>query len=64
MIFCLRGEVHLSGLWQQHFLVVYVGGASVSGYVGYGYQDGISQMWASLFVVTGSVVFILLFALN
>ena len=60
--FLLAGRGAPFWLMATAFLGGYVGGASVSGYVGYGYQDGISQMWASLFVVTGSVVFILLFA--
>lgn len=60
--FLLAGRGAPFWLMATAFLGGYVGGASVSGYVGYGYQDGISQMWASLFVVTGSVIFIILFA--
>ncbi len=60
--FLLAGRQAPFWLLATAYLGGYVGGASVSGYVGNGYTSGISEMWASLFVVTGSVVFILLFA--
>lgn len=60
--FLLAGRQAPFWLLATAYLGGYVGGASVSGYVGNGYNSGISEMWASLFVVTGSVVFILLFA--
>lgn len=49
-------------LMAAAYLGGYVGGASVSGYVGYGFNGGISQMWTSMFVVGGITIFIMLFA--
>lgn len=60
--FLLAGRNAPFWLLATAYLGGYVGGASVSGYVGNGYNGGIAEMWASLFVVTGSVLFILLFA--
>ena len=60
--FLLAGRKAPFWLLATAYLGGYVGGASVSGYVGNGYNSGISEMWASLFVVTGSVIFILLFS--
>ena len=60
--FLLAGRKAPFWLLATAYLGGYVGGASVSGYVGNGYSGGIAEMWASLFVVTGSVIFILLFA--
>lgn len=60
--FLLAGRKAPFWLLATAYLGGYVGGASVSGYVGNGYNSGISEMWASLFVVTGCVIFILLFA--
>lgn len=60
--FLLAGRNAPFWLLATAYLGGYVGGASVSGYVGNGYSGGIAQMWASLFVVTGSVIFILLFS--
>lgn len=60
--FLLAGRSAPFWLLATAYLGGYVGGASVSGYVGNGYNSGISEMWASLFVVTGSVIFILLFS--
>ena len=60
--FLLAGRQAPFWLLATAYLGGYVGGASVSGYVGNGYNLGISEMWASLFVVTGSVIFIILFA--
>lgn len=60
--FLLAGRKAPFWLLATAYLGGYVGGASVSGYVGLGYDGGISQMWASLFVVTGSVIFIILFS--
>ena len=60
--FLLAGRNAPFWLLATAYLGGYVGGASVSGYVGNGYNSGISEMWASLFVVTGCVIFILLFS--
>lgn len=60
--FLLAGRNAPFWLLATAYLGGYVGGASVSGYVGLGFGSGISAMWASIFVVTGSVVFILLFS--
>lgn len=60
--FLLAGRGAPFWLLATAYLGGYVGGASVSGYVGYGFNGGISQMWASLFVVTGCVAFTLLFS--
>lgn len=60
--FLLAGRKAPFWLLATAYLGGYVGGASVSGYVGYGYQSGISQMWASLWVVTGCAVFTVLFS--
>jgi SSS family solute:Na+ symporter len=60
--FLLAGRKAPFWLLASAYLGGYVGGASVSGYVNLGYNSGISGMWTSLFVVTGSVVFIVVFA--
>jgi SSS family solute:Na+ symporter len=60
--FLLAGRSAPFWLMAAAYLGGYVGGASVSGYVGYGFNGGISQMWTSMFVVTGITVFIILFA--
>lgn len=60
--FLLAGRGAPFWLMATAYLGGYVGGASVSGYVGNGFNGGIAEMWASLFVVTGCVIFILLFA--
>ena len=60
--FLLAGRKAPFWLMAAAYLGGYVGGASVSGYVGYGYNGGISQMWASMFVVAGITVFIILFS--
>lgn len=60
--FLLAGRNAPFWLLATAYLGGYVGGASVSGYVGNGFNSGISEMWASLFVVSGSVLFILLFS--
>ena len=60
--FLLAGRKAPFWLLATAYLGGYVGGASVSGYVGNGFNSGISEMWASLFVVTGSVIFIILFS--
>lgn len=60
--FLLAGRKAPFWLLATAYLGGYVGGASVSGYVGNGYASGISQMWASLFVVTGCVIFTVLFS--
>ena len=39
-----------------------VGGASVSGYTGLGFSDGISAIWAALFTCLGLTGFIIIFA--
>ncbi|MDR0424374.1 MAG: sodium:solute symporter family protein [Clostridiales Family XIII bacterium] len=60
--FLLAGRGAPFWLMASAYLGGYVGGASVSGYVSLGYGNGISGMWTSLFVVSGCVGFILLFA--
>jgi SSS family solute:Na+ symporter len=60
--FLLAGRKAPFWLLATAYLGGYVGGASVSGYVGYGYGAGISQMWASLFVVSGCALFTVLFS--
>ncbi len=60
--FLLAGRGAPFWLLATAYLGGYVGGASVSGYVGYGMASGISQMWASLFVVTGCALFTVLFS--
>lgn len=60
--FLLAGRGAPFWLLATAYLGGYVGGASVSGYVGYGMDSGISQMWASLFVVTGCALFTILFS--
>ena len=60
--FLLAGRGAPFWLLATAYLGGYVGGASVSGYVGNGMASGISQMWASLFVVTGCALFTVLFA--
>ena len=61
--FLLAGRSAPFWLLATAYLGGYVGGASVSGYVGNGFNSGISEMWASLFFVSGSVLFILLLSL-
>ena len=60
--FLLAGRKAPFWLLAAAYLGGYVGGASVSGYVGIGYGVGISGMWASLFVVSGCALFIVLFS--
>lgn len=60
--FLLAGRSAPFWLMAAAYLGGYVGGASVSGYVGYGFNGGISQMWTSMFVVGGITIFIMLFA--
>ena len=60
--FLLAGRSAPFWLMAAAYLGGYVGGASVSGYVGYGYNGGISQMWTSMFVVVGITIFIIVFA--
>ncbi len=60
--FLLAGRKAPFWLLATAYLGGYVGGASVSGYVNLGYNSGISGMWTSLFVVSGSVAFIVIFA--
>jgi SSS family solute:Na+ symporter len=60
--FLLAGRGAPFWLMASAYLGGYVGGASVSGYVSLGYSGGISGMWTSLFVVSGCVAFILIFA--
>lgn len=60
--FLLAGRKAPFWLMASAYLGGYVGGASVSGYVGIGYATGISGMWASLFVVTGCAIFTIIFA--
>lgn len=60
--FLLAGRGAPFWLLATAYLGGYVGGASVSGYVGNGMGSGISQMWASLFVVSGCALFTVLFA--
>ncbi|MBQ9015461.1 MAG: sodium:solute symporter family protein [Firmicutes bacterium] len=60
--FLLAGRGAPFWLLATAYLGGYVGGASVSGYVGNGMASGISQMWASLFVVSGCALFTILFS--
>ena len=60
--FMLAGRKAPFWLLAAAYLGGFVGGSSVAGYVSLGYTNGISGMWASLFVVTGCVVFIIVFA--
>ncbi len=60
--FLLAGRNAPFWLMAAAYLGGYVGGASVSGYVAYGFKGGISQMWTAMFVVAGITVFIILFA--
>lgn len=59
--FLLAGRKAPFWLLATAYLGGYVGGASVSGYVNLGFNNGISSMWASLFVVTGCAAFIIIF---
>lgn len=59
--FLLAGRGAPFWLLATAYLGGYVGGASVSGYVGNAYGSGISQLWASLWVVVGVFFFIILF---
>lgn len=60
--FMLAGRKAPFWLLASAYLGGFVGGSSVAGYVSLGYTNGISGMWASLFVVTGCTVFIVVFA--
>jgi Na+/proline symporter len=60
--FLLAGRSAPFWLMAAAYLGGYVGGASVSGYVGYGFNGGIATMWTSMFVVSGITVFIIVFA--
>lgn len=60
--FMLAGRKAPFWLLAAAYLGGFVGGSSVAGYVSLGYTNGISGMWTSLFVVTGCVVFIVVFA--
>jgi len=60
--FLLAGRKAPFWLLASAYLGGYVGGASVSGYVSLGYTNGLSGMWTSLFVVSGCVAFIVIFA--
>lgn len=59
--FLLAGRGAPFWLLATAYLGGYVGGASVSGYVGNAYGSGISQLWASLWVVVGVLFFVILF---
>ena len=59
--FLLAGRGAPFWLLATAYLGGYVGGASVSGYVGNAYGSGISQLWASLWVVVGVFFFVILF---
>lgn len=60
--FLLAGRRAPFWLLASAYLGGFVGGASVSGYCGYGYAGGISQIWTALWVVLGITVFIIVFA--
>lgn len=60
--FMLAGRKAPFWLLASAYLGGFVGGSSVAGYVSLGYTGGISGMWSSMFVVTGCVAFILMFA--
>lgn len=59
--FLLAGRGAPFWLLATAYLGGYVGGASVSGYVGNAYGSGISQLWASLWVVVGVFFFVVFF---
>ena len=59
--FLLAGRGAPFWLLATAYLGGYVGGASVSGYVGNAYGSGISQLWASLWVVVGVFFFVIFF---
>lgn len=60
--FLLAGRKAPFWLLACSYLGGTVGGASVSGYTGMGFGAGIGQMWASLFLISGTTLFIVLFA--
>lgn len=60
--FLLAGRKAPFWLMASAYLGGFVGGASVSGYTGYGYSGGFFNIWASLFVVAGVTLFIVVFA--
>ena len=59
--FMLAGRKVPFWLMAAGYLGGFVGGSSVAGYVSLGYTDGISGMWTSLFVITGMVLFVIIF---
>lgn len=60
--FMLAGRKAPFWLLAAAYLGGFVGGSSVAGYVSLGYTNGISGMWTSLFVITGCVIFVIVFA--
>ncbi len=60
--FLLAGRSAPFWLLATSYLGGFIGGASVAGYMGYGYSKGIPSMWVSIWVVTGVVLFVCLFA--
>lgn len=60
--FLLAGRKAPFWLLACSYLGGTVGGASVSGYTGLGYGGGIGTMWTSMFLISGTTIFIVLFA--
>lgn len=60
--FLLAGRKAPFWLLACSYLGGTVGGASVSGYTGLGHAEGIGQMWTSMFLISGTTIFVVLFA--
>ncbi|MDD2216410.1 MAG: sodium:solute symporter family protein [Eubacteriales bacterium] len=60
--FLLAGRKAPFWLLACSYLGGTVGGASVSGYTGMGHGQGIGAMWTSMFLISGTTIFIVLFA--
>lgn len=60
--FLLAGRSAPFWLMACSYLGGAIGGASVSGFAGYGFEGGMSAVWSAIFPVLGCTAFILLFA--
>ena len=60
--FLLAGRKIPFWLLAAAYLGGFIGGASVSGYAGYGFSGGLSQFWVALWVIVGVTLYIVLFA--
>lgn len=60
--FMLAGRKAPFWLLASAYLGGFIGGASVSGYAGYGFQSGILNLWTALFVAGGVALFVIIFA--